>query len=106
METKEAISTMGQYSRMSIIPKLAKEIASAFGLKLDDELIYTNKRYRETSNGKPRVAIYELAEWICKQLKLKPDENKIKESNIYCGEGRRVECIVDAYLAPLIEKFG
>ena len=108
MEIKEAIQFIGENSRNSISPEKAKEIVEAFGLKFVEQLAYTELRYREDVRHLelPRVAIYELAEFICVGLNLKPDKAKLDESNIYFGEGRRVGCITEAYYNALKKKFG
>jgi len=67
----------------------AREIAKAFGLKMDKKLIRDGSfGYREGgTENVPRVSIDELSEWICTTLGKKPNEKTLKTANMMHGEG-------------------
>jgi len=107
MEKQEAVIELGKNRRNSIAPEFAKELVEAFGLEWDEKLAYTKLRYRESvaEPELPRVAVYELAEFICEKLGLELDKEKLKEASTYFGEGRRVQAVTEASLLPLMRKF-
>lgn len=103
MEKEEAKKILMNEGRMVYKVEGAKEIAKAFGLELDESLIYTGPfGYREWGKENiPRVSISILSEWICYKLGKKPDEETLKTANAMFGEGSHRDLISKAYAMNL-----
>lgn len=84
--------------RFSIKPKYAREFCKKLNLELPKDLIYTKEKYRETSEGKPRVDCLDLLRFSCEKLDVKPNKKKVETSKKMFGEGSRRELLEEAYL--------
>lgn len=91
---------MGMSCRLSWKPEKAEEFLIRLGLPKDllSPLIYTEQRYRELSDGKPRVDGEDLLIFVFKQFDLKPNQEKLKFAYSLNGEGSRRSAIERAYL--------
>lgn len=85
-------------ARVSVEPDFARKICKNFELDFDESLIYTKLRYREQSDGRPRVDGEDLLIYICKGIGLNPDKEKLEFSNKFSGEGSRRDAVEEAYL--------
>lgn len=85
---KEAVEFLEDHNRCTITPEGAKQILSAFGLKINDKLIRTTNTQREISfnDGSQRVNISDIAEDILKQKKIH-DKADFTISNQMIGVG-------------------
>lgn len=90
---KHKLSTRNSYS-VELIKKLCPE----FKIEFQDKWIYTELRYRELSDGTPRVDGEDFLIAICKKHKIKPNPKKMKTANMMLGEGSRRGLIQEAYL--------
>lgn len=85
--------------RFSISPDYAKKFCKELNIVWDKKLIYTALRYREQSENRPRVDCEDLLYYAVKQLNgITPNKKLLELSKKMSGEGRRRQCIEDAYI--------
>ena len=101
-KTKEEIRKIwigeGFSTRNSYNPDFIKKICPKFGIKFDKRLIYTKDRYRELSDGLPRIDGTDFLLKICKFHGIKPDKKILETANSMHGEGSRRSLIQEAYI--------
>ena len=90
---KHELTTRYSY-RVDFIKRICKD----FGIEFDKSLIYTRDRYREQSDGKPRIDGEDLLIQICKKHNIEPNTKWIDTASKMYGEGSRRGCIEKAYL--------
>lgn len=98
-ELKKVWDLHGLSCRDAIDTEYAKKFCEKVNITFKDSLIYTKPRYREQSDGKPRVDCEDLLIYVCKQLKIEPNQNALKGANMFHGEGSRRQAIEEAYLS-------
>jgi len=107
MSTKKEIFTawrsMGFSCRNSIDPSLARTFLEKIGLELPEKMIYTENRYRETSNGKPRIDCEDLLIFACSQNGIQADKRIMAASDKMFGEGSRRDLVEEAYFKGMEE---
>lgn len=102
MDKSEGKKLLLHYARNSIAPSKAKEVCDAFGVVFNEKLVYTKLRYREmVTDETPRVAVYQLAEYICEQLGIEPDQELLKRANSVMGIGLNCDLTTQAYASML-----
>ena len=89
---------MGLSCRNSFDPVYARKFCERLGLVMPDTLVYTKERYREQSDGRPRVDGEDLLEFVCKSLHIMPDPKALGFSYKFFGEGSRRDAVEEAYL--------
>jgi len=104
---KESLVLMVDLSRNSTPVEWAKKIAKSFECKFNKNLVYTKIGERETPRFplKPRVEVCSLAEDICKQLNIKPDESLMDFANHTNSTGMRYEYKTKSCVKALAEHF-
>lgn len=93
---------MGLSCRESITPEYAEEFTRKCELPFDKTLVYTKNRWREQSNGEPRVDCEDLLIYVCEKLHIEPDKKRLEYSKVYLGEGSRRQAVEEAYLSESI----
>ena len=84
--------------RSSYEPTFIEKICPEFGIVFDKKLVYTQDRYREMSDGLPRVDAEDFLLMICKEHKIEPNKERLTTANKMFGEGSRRSCVEEAYL--------
>ena len=97
-ELKLLWNKKGLDCRMSITPAYAVEVCDDCSIPFDKSLIYTKDRYREQSDGRPRVDCEDLLIFLCEKLNILPDKEHLEFSNKMFGEGSRRDIVEEAYL--------
>jgi hypothetical protein len=87
-------------TRFSYAPEHIFKICESFGVSESEvkKLIYTKPRWREQTDGSPRIDGEDLLLLIAKKHNILPDEKYIALSNRLFGEGSRREAIEWAYI--------
>lgn len=86
-------------SRMSVSIKYAQDLCKDFEVEWNPDLIYDKPRYRElVYDDVSRVDGEDLLIHICINIGIYPDENELKFSNCFHGEGSRRSHVEYAYL--------
>ena len=85
-------------TRYSYNVDFIKKICKDFDIEFKDEWIYTRDRYRELSDGKPRIDGEDFLLAIAKKHNLKPNKERLETASKMMGEGFRRQCIEEAYL--------
>lgn len=85
-------------ARVSVDPDYARKLCKEFEVDFDESMIYTKDRYRELSDGHPRVDGEDLLIYICKGIGLNPNKEQLEYSNNFSGEGFRRDAVERAYL--------
>jgi len=86
------LNTRGSYS-----PETIKELCPKFEIDFDEKWIYTKNRYREMSDGRPRVDALEFLEAIVDKHNITGDKDKLNTASKMLGEGSRRRLIQEAY---------
>ena len=101
-KTKEEIRKIwigeGFSTRNSYNPDFIKKICPKFGIKFDKRLIYTKDRYRELSDGNPRIDALDFLRAICKFHGIEPNKKDMETANCMSGEGSHRSVVQKAYI--------
>lgn len=95
---KELWEFEGLSTRQSYSPAFCRAFCKKVGLIMPDNLIYIKDKYREQSNGTPRVDGENLLIFICESLNIQPNKEQLVFSRKLNGEGSRREAVQEAYL--------
>lgn len=88
----------GLSCRNSYSPSFIKKICKDFDMEFKEEWIYTRDRYREMSDGSPRIDAEDFMIAIAKHHNIIPKQERLETANKMFGEGSRRQCIEEAYL--------